>query len=98
MEKERKLKVLNSDLNIAKEDNRMETEEENSPFEPNEAEMQTIENEDYGSRMMDDEQPSAEDLEAEKLWERHVLNNRSVVFSSFQGQFRNTVGNAYSFN
>ncbi len=90
IENERKMKVLNVDVNPAKEENVMETEEERDTV-AEEVEMRTEDDSEEIISQTSDEDVSADNVEAEKHWEKHIKNNRSVIFDSFQGQFKNTV-------
>lgn len=89
IENERKSKILNVDIPSTERENRMDTEEDQD-VTTNEVEMKTADDNVDLSRMSD-EDLYEEDLESEKQWTKHVTNNISVVFDSFQGQFKNTV-------
>lgn len=87
---ERKIKVLNVEVKQTNTEEQMETDNECDNVEE---EMRTEDDtEEVTSQISDEELQCADDLEAEKHWEKHVLNNQSVIFDSFQGQFKNTVG------
>ncbi|XP_065212556.1 ubiquitin carboxyl-terminal hydrolase 4-like [Planococcus citri] len=89
---ERKMKILNVPVKQSNTDEQMETDDgcvNNDEVE--EEEMRTEDENEIAVQMSEEESQSADDLEAEKHWEKHVFNNRSVIFDSFQGQFKNTV-------
>lgn len=92
LENERKMKILNVDVKQSnKDENMMDTENDNVE-NTEEEEMRTEDdNDEVTSQMSEGSLQCADDIEAEKHWEKHVFNNRSVIFDSFQGQFKNTV-------
>lgn len=87
IQNERKMKILNMELKL-KEGNVMETEDDNVKVNED---TKTEGDIDEMVSQMSEEDLQMDDLEAEKHWEKHVFNNKSVIFDSFQGQFKNTV-------
>lgn len=90
---ERKMKILNVRMKQSNTEELMETDDGcGNNDDAEEEEMRTEDDNEVAVQMSEEELQSSDDLEAEKHWEKHVLNNRSVIFDSFQGQFKNTVG------
>lgn len=98
IENERKMKVSNVNMELSKGGNSMmEVEDEHDALTGiEEVEMRTVTDSDETVPVPDEEElQTADELEAEKCWEKHVLDNRSVIFDSFQGQFKNTVSTMF---
>lgn len=88
------MKVSNVNMELNKAGNSvMEVEDEHDALTGiEEVEMRKVTDSDETTPVPNEEKlQTADELEAEKRWEKHVLDNRSVIFDSFQGQFKNTV-------
>lgn len=85
------MKELNKRAKTTRE-NIMETEDDRDVAE---SVTEPATDEDATNSSMSEEDFQTDDIEAEKHWENHIFNNRSVIFDSFQGQFKNTVCNHF---